>query len=569
MKYIVGLFFTVFFCSFSFAQPAESLLLKQRSIEDSLKIILANSTNDTAKADLCSRIGWQYAWTIPDSALKYTSLGMEIADRTNIPEIKIDLLGASAQALSSKGNFSQALAKNFVGLGLSEKLRNNDLMAWSYASIGAIYFYAEDYSNALLYFLKPQKFPASYEARKRLYTGFIGETYFHLGNLDSALHYTQQSYDLGTSSDFHWGVPSLYMGKIYDKKGLYENALRFYHESIKQSVPGTDSVKALLALGNTFKHLNQLDSATWYARSAFSIAQGGSLYQYIPEISSLLKDVYKLSNQKDSALKYLELTLSAKDSLFNREKINQVQNLTYNEQQRQLDIIKEKETFRNKLKMYVLIGGLIFFLIFVLILLRSNRQKQKAKAKVEKAYTELKATQAQLIQSEKMASLGELTAGIAHEIQNPLNFVNNFSEVNKELIDEMKDEIDKGNLDEVKAIANDIKENEEKINHHGKRADAIVKGMLQHSRSSSGIKEPTDINALADEYLRLAYHGFRAKDKSFNATLKTDFDESIGNINIIPQDIGRVILNLSTMHFMQLHEKKKQSAEQDMNQLFQ
>jgi two-component system, NtrC family, sensor kinase len=149
-----------------------------------------------------------------------------------------------------------------------------------------------------------------------------------------------------------------------------------------------------------------------------------------------------------------------------------------------------------------------------------------------------------LIQSEKMASLGELTAGIAHEIQNPLNFVNNFSEVSNELIDEMNTEIDKGDLKEVKAIAGDIKQNLEKINHHGKRADAIVKGMLQHSRSSSGQKEPTDINALCDEYLRLSYHGLRAKDKSFNATMKTDFDPSIGNIYIVPQDIGRVVLNL-------------------------
>jgi signal transduction histidine kinase len=189
-----------------------------------------------------------------------------------------------------------------------------------------------------------------------------------------------------------------------------------------------------------------------------------------------------------------------------------------------------------------------------------TRDRELLQAKeIEKAYTELKATQAQLIQSEKMASLGELTAGIAHEIQNPLNFVNNFSEVNKELIGEMRDEIDKGNMDEVKAIAKDIEENEEKIMQHGKRADAIVKGMLQHSRSSTGIKEPANINALADEYLRLAYHGLRAKDKSFNATMKTDFDQNIGFINIIPQDIGRVILNLITNAFYAVSEKKKAS----------
>ena len=171
------------------------------------------------------------------------------------------------------------------------------------------------------------------------------------------------------------------------------------------------------------------------------------------------------------------------------------------------------------------------------------------KETLEEALTELKATQAQLIQSEKLASLGELTAGIAHEIQNPLNFINNFSEVNTELITEMKQAIEQGDLEEVKAIATDIAANEQKINHHGKRADSIVKGMLQHSRNSNGVKEPTDINKLADEYLRLAYHGLRAKDKSFNATMKTDFDRYIPPINIIPQDIGRVILNLITNAF--------------------
>jgi signal transduction histidine kinase len=213
----------------------------------------------------------------------------------------------------------------------------------------------------------------------------------------------------------------------------------------------------------------------------------------------------------------------------------------------------------------------LFFISVVILFIRwRTKALQKEKlileekvavrtAELNQSLENLKSTQSQLIQSEKMASLGELTAGIAHEIQNPLNFVNNFSEVNKELADELKSELATGNMQLANEIANDIKDNSEKINHHGKRADAIVKGMLQHSRGSSGVKEPTDINALCDEYLRLSYHGLRAKDKSFNATMKTDFDESIGNINIIPQDIGRVILNLINNAFYVVDEKSKQN----------
>nr|WP_214460618.1 ATP-binding protein [Flavihumibacter fluvii] len=204
----------------------------------------------------------------------------------------------------------------------------------------------------------------------------------------------------------------------------------------------------------------------------------------------------------------------------------------------------------------------IALLVVSLIQRRNNRLKQainkqleEQKANLEKTLVELKSTQAQLVQSEKMASLGELTAGIAHEIQNPLNFVNNFSEVNTELIDELELEIAKGNLEDAKAIAKDVRENEIKINHHGKRADAIVKGMLQHTRSATTGKEPADLNKLVDEYLRLSYHGFRAKDKSFNAVLNTDFDGSLQNINIIPQEIGRALLNLMSNAFYAVAEK--------------
>ncbi len=181
----------------------------------------------------------------------------------------------------------------------------------------------------------------------------------------------------------------------------------------------------------------------------------------------------------------------------------------------------------------------------------------KQKEELQETVKELKSTQNQLIQSEKMASLGELTAGIAHEIQNPLNFVNNFSEVSMELLEEMAQELDKGDMEEAKAIAEDVKQNLEKIRHHGQRADGIVKGMLQHSRASSGQKEPTDINTLADEYLRLAYHGLRAKDKSFNAELVTHFDSTLAKANMVPQDIGRVLLNLFTNAFYAVQQRQK------------
>jgi signal transduction histidine kinase len=190
-----------------------------------------------------------------------------------------------------------------------------------------------------------------------------------------------------------------------------------------------------------------------------------------------------------------------------------------------------------------------------------DRELKQAK-EIEKAYTELKATQAQLIQSEKMVSLGELTAGIAHEIQNPLNFVNNFAEVSTELIDEVEEERQKKpeERDEelVTNIMVDLKENLKKINHHGKRAGEIIKGMLQHSRTSSGQKELTDLNVLADEYLRLAYHGLRAKDKSFNSKMETDFDPALPKIEVVLQDIGRVILNLITNAFYVVNERSKQ-----------
>jgi len=239
----------------------------------------------------------------------------------------------------------------------------------------------------------------------------------------------------------------------------------------------------------------------------------------------------------------------------------QFQNLSFDQQFKLQELEKEQQQAKSRNRMYAMLTGLGVFLLVALLLLRNNRQKQRANKKLEATLANLKATQSQLIQSEKMASLGELTAGIAHEIQNPLNFVNNFSEVNCELIEEQKEELQKGNTAQAETLAREIDENEKQILFHGKRADTIVKGMLQHTRNSSGEKEPTDINAMCDEYLRLAYHGMRAKDKSFNAKFETRLDPHIGSVKLVSQDIARVLLNLVNNAFYAVTEKKKAAGE--------
>ncbi|RYY67820.1 MAG: two-component sensor histidine kinase [Chitinophagaceae bacterium] len=283
-----------------------------------------------------------------------------------------------------------------------------------------------------------------------------------------------------------------------------------------------------------------------------------------------LSNIFLARQEIDSAYFYLRKQNAVRDSLTAVKDDNLVQyQLTAIREQKKLQQLEKDEMERRNLTRMIALGiGLLVLLLIGLILYRNNRQKHKANIVLADTLANLKNTQAQLLHSEKMASLGELTAGIAHEIQNPLNFVTNFSELSNELIEEMNDALQEGDLTAARSIAADVQENLQKINHHGKRADGIVKGMLQHSKSSKGQKEPTDVNALCDEYLRLSYHGLRAKDKSFNATLKTDFDESIGKINLIPQDIGRVIMNLLTNAFYAVNEKAQHATRNTQPETF-
>jgi len=467
----------------------------------------------------------------------------------------------------STGDYTTAIKMAFDGIPYAEKSKDRGLLDWLYLLLVNAYRDNGDFDDAIKYDRKGRELSRMLNqptgAKEDAVTASI---YYGIGNLDSARHYINLSVQGGGITD---GWTCMIKGRILAKTNEVDSALHYFNLSVKELLEAqnykalTNSYQGLSAL---HQQVGNIDSSIHYAKSGLRIAMQKFFTKEQFDLCSLLAEIYE-KTERDSTLKYYKLAMVAKDSLFNKEKTKQMLSARFNEELRQQEIRNAEKEYKNRLRTYGFIIGLIGFLVIVLILWRNNRQKklanrqlQRQKEKVEITLSKLRATQAQLIQQEKMASLGELTAGIAHEIQNPLNFVNNFSDINKGLADELQQEVDRGNLEEIKIIAKDIHDNEEKINHHGKRADAIVKGMLQHSRTSSGQRELTDINSLCDEYLRLAYHGLRAKDKSFNTTTKTEFDNSISKINVVPQEFGRVILNLINNAFYAVSERQKQNV---------
>ena len=556
----------------------------QNTQYDSLKNLISSAKDDSTKYWKTAEMIWGYLYSYPDSAILYIQQNILLAQKMKSDDA-LHMAYVQYSILEQiNGNYTGALQYGLQALRVAEHINNFISICEAYFGLGDIYREAGDFEQAIYNVRKAKSLLESklnpvFEQEKNHETASqyvyclvsLAQTFETFNQLDSALKYGKRVQDLYlkglgkwiTSEDtlFFSNILAPVMGNIYSKTGDYSTALNYYRSGAANAGSDKDLMDNYNGAATTFKKMGQIDSSIFYANKVLELSKVAHFLIGKLEALNLLSDVYKLKHNTDSVAKYLQLTIETKDSLFNTKKVMEIQNISFNEQIRQQEIKDQQQQYQNRLRTYMLTGGLFVVLLLAGILYRNNLQKQKAKVKIEKAYEELKTTQAQLIQSEKMASLGELTAGIAHEIQNPLNFVNNFSEVNKELIEEMQDEKDKGNLEDAKAISNDIKDNEEKISHHGKRADAIVKGMLQHSQTSTGQKELIDINKLADEYLRLSYHGLRAKDKSFNATMQTDFDDTIGKINIIPQDIGRVLLNLYNNAFYAVTEKKKQADE--------
>jgi signal transduction histidine kinase len=513
-----------------------------------------------------------------DKALEYYERAYQLADKKHYRDIIPALLGNIALVYLNKGNYPVSLQKFYATLKAAEATGNKLVIRSSLNNIGIIHFYQGKMKEAEQAYLKTLQLSRELSDTTGVILAYnnLGEVSLEQNDPSKALLYLSKAYKMAQAKN----VPDMLvavtntLGDTYLRLDSTQEASNYFNTALrlsKEQGNARAACKALIGLAKVQNKQGLLPEALQSALEGLRRAQAMGQAQLLRDSYEVVAAVYEKMKDGNNAIKYFKNYKLYADSLVSIESERAAADYKAGYEFSKKELEFERKSLQQRWVIFSVIAAFISLLVILWLIIRNRKrltltykdlqhknelievQKQKAEATL----VQLRATQSRLIQSEKMASLGELTAGIAHEIQNPLNFVNNFSEVSNELIAEMHLEMDRGDMVEAKAIANDIRQNLEKINHHGRRADAIVKGMLQHSRSSSAVKEATDINKLAGEFLHLAYHGLRAKDKTFTATLKTDYDSTIGDVNIIPQDIGRVMLNLFSNAFYAVAEKKK------------
>ncbi len=479
----------------------------------------------------------------------------------------------------NRGNYPEALRQFYESLKAAEAIGNQTLIGATLNNIAIVHFHQGKFNEAETDYqrrLEIAQQMADSSGMSVAYNG-LGEVNLKKKNLPKAMTNLAIAHDLASKVNDQEMLLTVTLSQaetfyaadsLQKAAGLFENALALS----RQKNNGLYICNALIGLAKVHHRQGLLKEALANGLEGLQRAEKMGQVQLMRDANEIVSSIYEAGNDGLNALKHYRMYKINSDSLNNlaSQRAVAIERETYEFSKKETAF--QRKTLQQRWLTFSAFAALFSVGAVLLVIYRSRSRLNQTyldlqvkngvieaqRIKAEETLAKLRAAQSQLIQAEKMASLGELTAGIAHEIQNPLNFVTNFSEVSSELIDEMHEEMDKGDFLEARSIATDLRENLEKINQHGKRADAIVKGMLQHSRTSTGAKEPTDINKLADEYLRLAYHGWRAKDKSFNATLNTSYDTAIGNIEIIPQDIGRVLLNLINNAFYAVSEKTHQ-----------
>ncbi|HEX6890828.1 MAG TPA: ATP-binding protein [Chryseolinea sp.] len=571
----------------------------QTSTINSLLLKFDNAKNDTSRLVVLRSLTRAYSERNPDSANYFAEESLKLA---RMFAFRIDEGGALQEigyALLNKQKYPRALQslleakailedseiekniirgkfegddEGFLREGTARQQRLSRL-GFTFQLIGLLYANANNFEKARKFYL--QGLQVAIESGSVPVQGglnyALNRVYLSMNNTDSALLCIKKAYDQFKQSGLttYLGGALLNIGRTYLSMRDTVLANDYFRRSAvvsKEYGYSRGYVAANLLLADYFIGVGTKDSALNYVRNAEQVAKTLDSPELFLRTFNTWARYYSLDHNSDSLVKYQALIIKVTNDLFNTRNLQQFENIDFQEQQKQLAVETAQKETRDTWRMYLLLSGLFIILIIAGILWRNNRQRRIAneqlsmqKDSLESTLSELKSAQSRLIHSEKMASLGELTAASAHEIQNPLNFVNNFSEVNKDLVQELRAEAEKGNLEDVKAIAENIESNSDKINHHGKRADSIVKGMLQHSHASSAQKELTNINRLAEEYFRLAITGHRAKDKSFNVGLEKHLEASLPEINVVPQDIGRVLLNLINNALYSVKERARKA----------
>ncbi len=543
-------------------------------IRDSLKSELNASRDESTTVDILRQIALTYTHINMDSVIYYGQKLISAAEKSDYKNRLLGALSIVSGQYISKGELPKALELLLRAMQIKENNPGLIRLGPTYWNLSEIYYQIGDDEKALEYADKMINTDTN-----RLDIGFghydIGFGHYLKGRvfeknnqLDSAMNHIILSFEILEEAIRENSLMNKYdanaetynlLANVYLKQGKPDMALVEF-----KTILGKNILKGkTLHIANTYNDLahffsiqNKPDSSIYYAKKALVEAEKINFVKGKLDACTVLAQEYE-SIDPVNALYYYKLATSTQNSLYGAGNIQVLKDMIAQKEKEKEALELAETNYQNRLKQNLLMVGLLVVLLIAFIFLRNSRKSKAANLVLEDTLNNLKSTQNQLIHSEKMASLGELTAGIAHEIQNPLNFVNNFSEVNSELLAEQQEELETGNIEAAKKLAHDLEDNEKKIVHHGKRAEEIVKSMLQHSRTSSGEKEPTDINALADEYLRLAYHGFRAKDKTFNANFKTVLTDDLPKINIVPQDIGRVLLNLINNAFQAVKDVDK------------
>jgi signal transduction histidine kinase/tetratricopeptide (TPR) repeat protein len=595
------------------AQSIDSLMVTIRKMKEK-----PGFEQDTSYLNTANELGYYLAETNPDSAILFLDKQLVLCRNASFRKGEAEVLKIYGNAFQAKGDFKGSLGYYNRALSIAKNAKAGKMIPGILNNIGLVYFNLGNYSQALSTYFEAVKGAEKENNNfvKAAVLNNIAYVYLELENMDEAeknylkvleidsasgdlrrmvqslnnigdvrliqkrpaeaLVTMQRAYGMaiGIASPDLIEMSSRTLAAIYVSLDSTDKAERLFRESIslsKQNNYGVPLVKSMIGLSKIMYQKGTLKEALGFAMKAKELSEEMGQTILMRNANDVLSKIYEAEGNTAASLESYKLFKQYNDSIndLRSRRVAATLEAEYEFSKKALQF--EKESLRQQWIIISALAGLLSIVVILVIIARNRNKLNQAYHKLqennivienknrrlEETLYQLTEAQAQLIQSEKMASLGELTAGIAHEIQNPLNFVNNFAEVSNELIEEMKVEFKKGELDEGFAIADDIKQNLEKINHHGKRADAIVKGMLQHSRTSSGQKEPTDLNALCDEYLRLSWHGLKAKDPSFNASFHFEPDESLPKLNVVPQDIGRVLLNLINNAFQACAERSR------------